>query len=94
MDTTNTVVNTVTVGNGPFGIAYDSGKDEIFVTNAADSMVSVLSDRSASTASLSPTVPEFSSAILASVAAAILVVTFAVVVVRRNKAKKIDVRPT
>jgi YVTN family beta-propeller protein len=32
------------VGNYPFGVAYDSGKGEIFVTNNYDNTVSVISD--------------------------------------------------
>ena len=40
------VVATVDVGNGPQGVAYDSGKGEVFVTNAADNTVSVISDSS------------------------------------------------
>ena len=38
------VVANVHVGNYPFGIAYDSGKGEIFVTNIYDDTVSVISD--------------------------------------------------
>ena len=38
------VVANVHVGNYPFGVAYDSGKDEIFVTNNYDDTVSVISD--------------------------------------------------
>jgi YVTN family beta-propeller protein len=34
------------VGNSPFGVAYDSGKDEVFVTNVDDDTVSVISDSS------------------------------------------------
>ena len=40
----NNVVATVTVGYGIDGIAYDSGKDEIFVANTASDSVSVISD--------------------------------------------------
>ena len=38
------VVANVHVGNYPFGVAYDSGKGEIFVTNNYDNTVSVISD--------------------------------------------------
>ena len=38
------VVANVHVGNYPFGVAYDSGKGEIFVTNLNDDTVSVISD--------------------------------------------------
>jgi YVTN family beta-propeller protein len=40
------VVANVHVGNYPFGVAYDSGKGEIFVTNIYDDTVSVISDSS------------------------------------------------
>ena len=45
-DTNNTVVANITVGNtSPSeGIAYDSGKGEIFVANTNDNTVSVISD--------------------------------------------------
>ncbi|MGB6464091.1 MAG: YncE family protein, partial [Nitrosotalea sp.] len=39
-----TVVATVPVGLGPVSVAYDSGKDEIFVANFASNSVSVISD--------------------------------------------------
>ena len=32
------------MGQGPFGIVYDSGKGEIFVANTFDNTVSVISD--------------------------------------------------
>ncbi len=35
---------TVTVGVHPSGVVYDSGKDEIFVTNSGENTVSVISD--------------------------------------------------
>src|SRR5208283_3356995 len=38
------VVANVHVGSSPFGLAYDSGKGEIFVTNLNDNTVSVISD--------------------------------------------------
>src|SRR5208283_2417017 len=38
------VVTTVTVENGPVGVAYDSGKGEIFVTDFFNNTVSVISD--------------------------------------------------
>jgi YVTN family beta-propeller protein len=40
------VVANVPVGNLPFGLAYDSGKGEVFVTNVNDDTVSVISDNS------------------------------------------------
>jgi YVTN family beta-propeller protein len=90
-DSTNQVVSTVTVGNGPFGVAYDPSKSEVFVTNAADSTVSVISDSSSTstptaTASSTPTTtPEFGSAALVSVAAAMAIVTLSAVVISRKK---------
>ncbi len=38
------MVATVTVGIDPEGVAYDSGKGEIFVANAGSNTVSVISD--------------------------------------------------
>jgi len=40
------VIATVPVGTGPWGVAYDSGKGEIFVANHYDNTVSVISDSS------------------------------------------------
>jgi len=33
-----------TTGNSAYGVAYDSGKDEVFVTNTDDGTVSMISD--------------------------------------------------
>ena len=71
-DSTNAVVSTVKVGNGAFGVAYDFGKNEVFVTNGVDSTVSVISGSTFSptsttsatstiSSSPTPTVPKFSS---------------------------------
>ena len=38
------VTSTMTVGQSPEGIAYDSGKGEIFVSSMANNTVSVISD--------------------------------------------------
>jgi YVTN family beta-propeller protein len=43
-DKTNTVVATVTVGHNPSGLAYDSGKGEVFVLNVNSNSLSVISD--------------------------------------------------
>jgi YVTN family beta-propeller protein len=43
-DSTNTLVATITVGDGPNGIAYDSGKNEIFVSNSNSPSISVIRD--------------------------------------------------
>ena len=40
------VTATVTMGSGPWGVAYDSGKGEVFVTNMGGGTVSVISDAS------------------------------------------------
>jgi YVTN family beta-propeller protein len=40
------VTHTITVGGAPWGVAYDSGKGEIFVVNSAADTVLVLSDSS------------------------------------------------
>jgi YVTN family beta-propeller protein len=42
--TANSVAATIPVGSEPIGIAYDSAKSEIFVTNTNSSTVSVISD--------------------------------------------------
>ena len=53
-DSNNVIQATVTVGDTPSGIAYDSGKSEIFITNWLNSSVSVISD---STNTVVATVP-------------------------------------
>ena len=45
-DSTNAVVATVTAGNYPYGMAYDSAKGEVFVFNEDSGTVSVISDSS------------------------------------------------
>ncbi|MGI0073559.1 MAG: YncE family protein [Nitrosotalea sp.] len=40
----NTVVATIPVGTQPIGVAYDSAKGEIFVTNDGSDNVSVIRD--------------------------------------------------
>lgn len=69
----------MTVGNGPFAVAYDSGKDEIFVTNAGDSTVSVISESA---------IPEFSSAALILVGPAMVALTICAVGLAVRKSKK------
>ncbi len=101
-DKTNTVTATLNVGTNPAGIAYDSGTGQIFVTNSNDpgtvtytsvssgtpSTASPTSSASSSpTASSTPKVPEFSSAALVSVAAAMVVVTLCAVAISRKKSK-------
>ncbi len=43
-DSNNSIVATVNVGSEPYGVAYDSAKGELFVTNYDDNTVSVISD--------------------------------------------------
>ncbi|MDE1867565.1 MAG: Ig-like domain repeat protein, partial [Thaumarchaeota archaeon] len=43
-DVSNSVTNTITVGNNPTDIAYDSAKGEVFVANSNDGTVSVIND--------------------------------------------------
>ncbi len=45
-DVTNKVVTTIPVGTNPWGVGYDSGKGEVFVTNEGSNNVSVISDAS------------------------------------------------
>jgi len=101
-DITNTVKATLNVGTNPAGIAYDSGTGQVFVTNGNDpgtvTYTSVSSGTpstasptsspsSSSTATSTPKVPEFSSAALVSVAAAMVVVTLCAVAISRKKSK-------
>ena len=43
-DSSNNVIATINVGEGPLGVAYDSAKGEIFVSNEESSTISVISD--------------------------------------------------
>ena len=43
-DVTDTVVATVNVGTQPYGVAYDSGKGEVFVANYYSNTVTVIAD--------------------------------------------------
>ena len=43
-DTTNQVVANFSVGNQPRGLAYDSSRGEVFVTNSGSNSVSIISD--------------------------------------------------
>ncbi len=40
------VIGTITVGDNPAGLAYDTGKSEIFVANYNDGTISIISDTS------------------------------------------------
>lgn len=86
-DSTNSILGTINVPAidyiaWPQGLAYDSAKSEFFVSNYQLNTVSVISDSSGFVSSAptlstspSPTVPEFSSAALIIVMAAMLAVT-------------------
>jgi YVTN family beta-propeller protein len=84
-DSTNAVVATVPVGNQPISLTYDSGKGEIFVVNSGSSSISVLSDSSLSSASPSPTVPEFNGAGRILVMVEVVVVTLCAVALAVRK---------
>ena len=70
---TNNVAATVTVGSKPTGVAVTPNGQYAYVTNSGGGTVSVIS--TVTTASPTPTVPEFSNVALVSVALAIAVVT-------------------
>ena len=53
-DATNNVVAIIPVGGYPYGLAYDSGTNEIFVTNSESDAVSVISDNSNSVVATVP----------------------------------------
>ena len=42
---TNTVINTITVGTNPLGVAVDPATGTVYVTNNGDGTVSVVSAR-------------------------------------------------
>jgi hypothetical protein len=97
------VTATITVGASPQGVAYDSGKGEIFVANSVSNTVSVISDASSISASPSPTasqspsptsgrIPEFSSAALFSIIAMIAVTT-CIVALAAKKSRRPMCRP-
>ena len=93
------VVNTISVGTKPSGVAYDSGKGEIFVANSGSNAVSVISDQGAyptptptstpvPTATPTPTkIPEFPSlGILALFMIVTAVITLALAIRKRKRA--------
>jgi YVTN family beta-propeller protein len=65
-DATNSVVGNVTVGIGPGGIAYDSGKNEVVVLNVGSDTLSVISEGSAATSTTTTSKTSNSLAILPS----------------------------
>jgi YVTN family beta-propeller protein len=84
-DSTNTVIANITSEIQPLGLAYDSGKGEIFVANSEHNMVSVISDSSGTSASPSPTAPEFSTACLILVVVAVVVAGLLVYFKKRKR---------
>jgi DNA-binding beta-propeller fold protein YncE len=101
-DKTNTVTATLNVGTNPAGIAYDSSTGQIFVTNSNDpgtvtytpvssgtavTATPTSSSSSTSTATSTPKVPEFSSAALISVAAAMIALTVSAVTLKARTKK-------
>jgi len=51
-DASNTVVATVNVGSGPYGVEYDRGIEDVFVANSNNGTVSVISDVSNTVAAI------------------------------------------
>jgi DNA-binding beta-propeller fold protein YncE len=84
------VVATVNVGVRAYGVAYDSAKGEVFVTNRSDNTVSVISDGSSTTASTSTSasgsggVPEFPYQLVAAAAFTLLLAASYLLVRRRT----------
>jgi YVTN family beta-propeller protein len=104
-DSTNSVVATLTVGTSPAGIAYDSDTGSIYVTNGNDpgtvtvNLVSsgtpstenpTSSALSSSTSTPTPAVPEFSSAALIAVAAAMIALTVSAVTLKSRTRKTLQ----
>jgi len=89
-DSSNKVVANVTVGNTPDGFAYDSAKDEVFVSNYGPNTVSVLSESTATSSTSSSTAPEFPTAALATIL--VVAVAMAAILSRRVSAKQADLR--
>ena len=88
IETVNLSNATISVGN-THSIAYDANKGEMFVTDEGDGNILVLSDSSNTSASPTPTVPEFSSAGFILVAAAVVAVSLCVaeLSVKKNRAR-------
>jgi DNA-binding beta-propeller fold protein YncE len=79
------VIGTITVGDFPNDVAYDSGKGEIFVADQGSSVVSVISDASGTTSSPSLSVPEFSNVAVILVVVVMVAVTFCAVALALKK---------
>jgi len=83
----NTVTATVTVGSKPTGVAVAPNGGYAYVTNAGGTTVSVIG--TATTASPTPKVPEFSDVALVSVAVAIAVVTLCAIAFTARTRKRL-----
>ena len=80
------VTATVTVGNLPGAVAYDSAKGEIFVANGGSNTVSVISDSSVTSSSPSTTIPEFTFTLPILLAIIVVTVSFcAIAVATKNR---------
>lgn len=92
-DTSNTVVAHLPTGLG--NIVYASGKGEIIGTSSNG--LSVFSDSSSptstNTAAPSPTVPEFSNAMLFTISTAMIVVTICAIAIARRKSSSLSSNP-
>jgi YVTN family beta-propeller protein len=85
-DNNNSVISSITVGLEASGVAFDSSKDEIFVSNSYYSnSVSVISDSSGTAVSTSPTVPEFPSTLAILTLLIAVTISFAVIVLRQSR---------
>ncbi len=82
------VTATIPVGTNPEGVAYDSGKGEIFVANSDSNSISVLSDSSNTSTSQSSTLPELSGAVLILVIVAVVVVILCAVALAVKKSAR------
>jgi YVTN family beta-propeller protein len=81
---TNTVTATVTVGSYPWGVAITPNGEYAYATNYGSDTVSVIS--TATTASPSPTIPEFPAQLLiVALAVFVSIVLSAVIVAKKRK---------
>ena len=88
------------IARAEVGMAYDSGKGALYVSttsglsivpdSSSSSPTSSPSATSTATSSPTPTVPEFSSAALVSLVAAMAAVTLSAVVIGRKKSKQLQ----
>jgi YVTN family beta-propeller protein len=84
-DSTNKVVATIPVGSGPRGVVYDSGKNEIFVSNCFDNSVSVIPETSIQYVTGPGEGLSFSTLM---VIAGAVIVSIALLVIYRKQSKK------